>query len=128
MAHVSLTPDHYIRSNFQSQGCQGIVRSPVADCLIEVADTGTELDLNGSVLDGEDALNAGIYIHDCESVTIKNGVIKDFYYGIRAVNVGKLTIEDCVVSDNHNPKDRGWLPDTDDPMEEGFGGGFTCCE
>ena len=124
MAHVSLTPDHYTRRNFQSRDYQGIVRSPVEDCIIEIAAAGIELDLNGSVLDGEDSLNTGIYLHDCESVTIKNGVIKGFYYGIRAVNVGKLTIQDCVISDNHNPKDRGWLSDTNNPVEEGFGGGI----
>jgi parallel beta-helix repeat protein len=108
---TALTPDHY-------------TRSPEGGSLIEISDDGVELDLGGAVLDGEDFAGFGVYVHDCKSVTIKNGVIKGFHYGIRAENVGKLTIRNCVVSDNHNPRDTGWLPDTDDPSDEGFGGGL----
>ena len=69
------------------------------DALIEVGKDGVEIDLAGAVLDGEDCT------------------------GIRAENVRELRIENCIVSDNHNP-DVGWLPDSDDPTEDGFGGGI----
>jgi parallel beta-helix repeat protein len=51
-------------------------------------------------------------------------MVRAFYVGIRAVNVENLNIENCVVSDNHNPTDVEWLPDADDPKEEGFGAGI----
>ena len=95
-----------------------------AGCDIEVDSDGVELDLGGAVLDGETFKGSGIYVHDCEGATIRNGTIKGFYYGIRAQNVKKLRIENCVVSDNHNPSDAGWLSDTVDPAEDGFGGGI----
>ena len=97
------------------------------DALIEVSRDGVEIDLAGAVLDGEDRTGFGVYLHDCRRVTIRNGIIKGFYYGIRAENVRELRIENCVVSDNHNP-DVGWLSDTDDPVEDGFGGGVYLCE
>ena len=123
MPDVSLTPGRYTKGGFESREYRRIVPSPAEDCLIEVSADGTTVDLNGSVLDGEKSVKAGIYVHDCEGVTIKQGTVRGFYYGIRAVNVSRLTIENCVVSDNHNPRDAGWLPDADEPMEEGFGGG-----
>ena len=82
------------------------------------------LDLSGVVLDGEDDGDVGISVRDCEDVTIQNGVIRGFHYGIQAENVTRLSINNCVVSDNTNPIDAGWLPDTDSPVEEGFGGGI----
>ena len=106
-----------------------VVRVPEAGnhdaaCPIEVTSDGIELDLGGAVLDGESFKGFGVFVHDCEGVTIRNGTIKGFYYGIRAQNVRRLRIENCVVSDNHNPSDVGWLPDTVDPVEDGFGGGI----
>ncbi len=113
---TTLVPARYSRPLDRADGSEG-------GSLIEVSDDGVVLDLAGAVLDGEDFTGLGVYVHDCESVTIKNGVIKGFYYGIRAEDVGKLTIRNCVVSDNYNPRDIGWLPDTGDPSEDGFGGG-----
>jgi hypothetical protein len=43
------------------------------------------------------------------------------YGGERVTN---LRIENCVLSDNHNLPEVGWLDDTDEPAEEGFGGGM----
>ena len=82
------------------------------------------LDLSGVTLDGEGAGGVGIRVHDCDDVTIENGVITGFHYGIQAHNVSNLNIRGCVVSDNTNPTDAGWLPDTVAPVEEGFGGGI----
>ncbi len=113
---TTLVPARYSRPLDRADGSEG-------GSLIEVSDDGVVLDLAGAVLDGEDFTGLGFYVHDCESVTIENGVIKGFYYGIRAENVRRLTIRNCVVSDNHNPRDVGWLPDTGDPVEDGFGGG-----
>ena len=91
---------------------------------MSVSTSGVCLDLSGVFLDGEGAGGVGISVRDCEDVTIQNGVIKGFHYGIHAENVDRLSIQNCVVSDNTNPTDAGWLPDTDSPMEEGFGGGI----
>ncbi|MCH7801009.1 MAG: right-handed parallel beta-helix repeat-containing protein [Chloroflexi bacterium] len=55
---------------------------------------------------------------------IRNGMIRGFYQGIKIVDCQRVTIENCVVSDNHNPADTGWLTDTASPNEEGFGGGI----
>ena len=76
------------------------------------------------VLDGEGAGGVGVWVHDCADVTIVNGMVIGFHYGIRAENVGNLNVRGCVVSDNANPRDAGWLPDIDAPVEEGFGGGI----
>ena len=91
---------------------------------MEVSAAGTEVDMSGAVLDDESNGGVGIHVHDCDGVTIKHGVIKGFHHGIRAVNVTRLRILNCVVSDNHNPLDTGWLPDSVEPVEEGFGGGI----
>ena len=82
------------------------------------------LDLSGVTLDGEGNGGVGIWVHDCDDVTIENGVLTGFHYGIQAHNVSNLNIRGCVVSDNTNPTDAGWLPDTVAPVEEGFGGGI----
>ena len=92
--------------------------------LIEICEDGLDLDLAGAVLDGEDRTGSGIYVHDCERVTIKNGIIKGFYHGVRAEHVRGLRIANCVVSDNHNPTHQDWLSDTVNPSEAGFGGGI----
>ena len=92
--------------------------------IVEIRSDGVELDLAGAVIDGEDFTGPGIYVRDCQNVTIKNGIIKGCYYGIRAERLKNLRVENCVVSDNHNPKDVGWLSDTADPNEKGFGGGI----
>ncbi len=97
--------------------CRGI--SPA----VEIATDGVTLDLAGSVIDGGDFTGVGIHIHDCSGVTIRNGIVRRFYQGVRAENVRGLRVLDCVVSGNHNPRDVEWLPDTHDPVEEGFGGG-----
>ena len=120
----TLEPDRYTKALVESRKEDGTDERAAAECLIEIASDGVELDLGGAVLDGDDFKGFGIHVHDCEGVTIRNGTIKGFYYGIRAQNVTKLSIENCIVSDNHNPSDAGWLPDTIDPVEEGFGGGI----
>ena len=121
---TTLGPDRYTKDLIETWMREGTIEGAADGCLIEVSTSGVELDLGGAVLDGEDFSGFGIYVHDCEGVTIKNGIVKGFYYGIRAERVSKLKIESCVVSDNHNPRDAGWLPDTIDPVEDGFGGGI----
>jgi parallel beta-helix repeat protein len=122
-APLALDPQHYTKDFVETLCRQGAFEAAAENCLIEISDDGVVLDLRGAVLDGEDFTGSGIHVHDCSGVTIKNGIIKGFYYGIRASDAADLTIENCVVSDNYNPRDRGWLTDTIDPVEEGFGGG-----
>ena len=124
ITHVTVTPNHYTRATFDpSQYPATPTRAP-ADTVIEIRQDGLVLDLSGVTLDGEGAGGVGIRVHDCDDVTIENGVITGFHYGIQAHNVSNLNIRGCVVSDNTNPTDAGWLPDTVAPVEEGFGGGI----
>ncbi len=92
--------------------------------LIEINSDNLVLDLNGAVLNGKDFKNYGIYIHDCRNVTIINGMIKGFYYGIYAENVSNLRVDNNVVSHNYNNPNCGWLDDGFNPNEKGFGGGI----
>ena len=124
MPEIILNPDRYTAGNPVPHGRSSGDHLPSDSCLLEVSTDGVMVNLNGSVLDGENTINAGIYVHDCRDVTIKKGMVRAFYVGIRAVNVENLNIENCVVSDNHNPTDVEWLPDADDPKEEGFGAGI----
>ena len=124
MPEIILNPDRYTAANPVPHGRSSGDHLPSDSCLLEVSTDGVMVNLNGSVLDGENTINAGIYVHDCRDVTIKKGMVRAFYVGIRAVNVENLNIETCVVSDNHNPTDVEWLPDADDPKEEGFGAGI----
>ena len=107
---IRLTPDRYVGSG----------HGPV----FEVVTDGVTLDLSGCVVDGVDFTGGGIHVHDCADVTIRGGVVRGFHQGIRAENVRSLSIEDCVVSDNYSPQGIGWLPDTNDPNENGYGGGI----
>ena len=122
-APLALDPQRYTKDFVETLWRQGAFEAAAEGCLIEVSADGVILDLRGAVLDGEDFSGFGIHVHDCAGVTIKNGIIKGFYYGIRASDAANLTIENCVVSDNYNPRDHGWLTDTIEPAEEGFGGG-----
>ena len=124
MPEIILNPDRYTAANPVPHGRSSGDHLPSDSCLLEVSTDGVMVNLNGSVLDGENTINAGSYVHDCRDVTIKKGMVRAFYVGIRAVNVENLNIENCVVSDNHNPTDVEWLPDADDPKEEGFGAGI----
>ena len=107
---VKMTPDRYVGSG--------------SEPVFEIATDGVTLDLSGCVVDGVDFTGVGVHVHDCAGVTIRGGVIRGFYRGIRAENVRGLRIEDCVVSDNHNPRGVGWLADTHQPNEDGYGGGI----
>ena len=109
-ASTKLTPDRYA--------------SPGSGPAFEVAANGVTLDLSGCVIDGVDLTGDGVHVHDCADVTVRGGAIRSFFQGIRAENVRNLRIEDCVVSDNHNQGDAGWLPDTHLPNEAGYGGGI----
>ena len=124
MTHVSVIPDRYTRSTFDSPRYRGLQPTPAPGACIEVCTDGVALDLSGVVLDGEGAGGAGVWVHDCSDVTIVNGTVIGFHYGIHAENVSSLTIRGCAASDNTNPADAGWLPDTEAPVEDGFGGGI----
>ena len=126
MTNVSVRPDRYTRDSFQPSQYGGLQAPSAYGVIIEICTDGVALDLAGAVLDGEGAggVGVGIWIHDCQDVTITHGMLMGFHYGIRAESVSNLTIRDCVVSDNTNPLDANWLPDIEAPMEEGFGGGI----
>ena len=124
MSPITLIPRRYIVADKQLLEAAGLTVASSKDSLIEISTNGTDVDLCGAVIDGEGVGGSGIHVHDCEDVTVKNGMIRGFHFGVRAENVARLIIEDCVISDNHNPQGIGWLPDTHEPVEEGFGGGI----
>lgn len=124
MIDVRVTPDRYTRDTFVPSRYSGLAAQASPGAVIEIRTDGVALDLSGVVLDGERNGGVGIWVHDCKDVTIVNGTVVGFHYGIHAENVNSLTIRGCVVSDNANPLDAGWLPDIQQPVEEGFGGGI----
>ena len=124
MVDVRVTPDRYTRDTFAPSRYPGMETRSSSGAVIEVRTDGVVLDLSGVVLDGEGNGGVGIWVHDCQDVTIANGMILGFHYGIQADNVSNLSIRGCVVSDNTNPRDAGWLSDIEAPVEEGFGGGI----
>ena len=124
MYYVSVTPDHYTAGSFDPSRFSGLRALASPGILVELCTDGVVLDLSGVVLDGRGTGGTGIWVHDCHDVTIINGVVMGFHFGIRADNVTNLTIRGCVVADNTNPSDAGWLPDIVAPVEEGFGGGI----
>ena len=124
MSRVTVAPDRYTKRTFNPSQYRGLQAKPSQGTVIEVCTDGVVLDLSGVMLDGRETGGVGIRVHDCNDVTIINGVVIGFHYGIRAENVTNLNIRGCVVSDNTNPLDSGWLSDTETPIEEGFGGGI----
>ncbi len=124
MTRISVVPDRYTRDTFKPSRYPGLEAPASSGAVIEIRTDGVTLDLSGVVVDGERHGGVGIWVHDCRDVTIANGILIGFHYGIRAENVRNLNISDCVVSDNTNPLDVGWLPDIEAPVEEGFGGGI----
>lgn len=124
MTTVRVPPARYTRDTFDSSCYAGLHAQPPPGTVIEISADGLTLDLSGVVLDGEANCDTAIWIHDCRDVSIINGVVIRFHWGIRAQNVTNLKIQGCVVSDNTNPLDAGWLSDIDAPVEEGFGGGI----
>ena len=121
---VNIAPGRYTKGTLDPSHYPGLRGASLQDSFIDISTDGLVLDLSGAVLDGEGTAAVGISVHDCRNVTIRYGAVVGFHYGIHATNVTSLTIHDCVVSDNTNPLDAGWLPDIEEPIEEGFGGGI----
>ena len=124
MMDVRVIPDRYTRDTFVPSPYPGLETRASPGALIEICTDNVSLDLSGVALDGERKGGVGIWVHDCQDVTIANGIVIGFHYGIHADNVNNLTIRGCVVSDNTNSRDAGWMPDIEAPVEEGFGGGI----
>ena len=124
MTCVRVIPGRYTRDTIEASQYPGLEAPASTGTVIEICTDGVTLDLSGVVLDGERKGGVGVWVHDCRDVTIANGIMIGFHYGIRAENVSNLSIRGCVVSDNTNPLDAGWLPDIEAPVEEGFGGGI----
>ena len=124
MTRVSVVPDRYTRDTFKPSQYPGLEARVSPGTFIEICTDGVTLDLSGVVLDGRETGGVGIRVHDCRDVTIANGAIFGFHYGIHAESVTNLVVRGCMVADNANPVDAGWLPDIERPVEEGFGGGI----
>jgi parallel beta-helix repeat protein len=90
--------------------------------LIEGRDDGArvEVDLGGGVLIGgtgspHEHAGTGILIRG-RNVTLRNGTIRGFKVGVRAIDCDGLILEDLVVSDNHAQRLRSkpWAEDSSD--------------
>ena len=80
-----------------------IVNNDLADCLwdgIVVGAPGITIDLNGHLIDGK-GVGAGIRNDGFDSVTIRNGIVEDFDYGVM-LNQGttRNIVEDITVQKN----------------------------
>ena len=107
MQTISIPPGRYTRQTFDTALLNGLDQSRTDGAVMGVSASGVVLDLSGVFLDGEGAGGIGISVRDCEDVTVQNGVIRGFHYGIHVENVNRLSINNCVVSDNANPIDAG---------------------
>ncbi|MBL9121407.1 MAG: right-handed parallel beta-helix repeat-containing protein [Phycisphaerae bacterium] len=59
------------------------------------------LDLNGSTLVGSGGVTYGVQSIGHSSVSIVNGTIKGYYYGVRAENGSSVIVTGCTLSDNY---------------------------
>ena len=80
-----------------------IVNNDLADCIwdgIVIGAPGITIDLNGHLIDGK-GIGAGIRNDGFDSVTIKNGIVEDFDYGVM-LNAGttRNIVEDMTVQKN----------------------------
>ncbi len=76
---------------------------------VSIGASGITLDMNGATLVGTDFANYGVTCIGFDNVTIANGVIKNYYYGIRIENGLGIQILDHDLSNN-------WLdPNSVDP-------------
>ena len=62
MPEIILNPDRYTAANPVLHGRSSGDYLPSDSCLLEVSTDGVMVNLNGSVLDGENTINAGIYV------------------------------------------------------------------
>ena len=67
---------------------------------ISVGASGVTLDLNGAVLIGSGFNGAGVTSVGFDNITIKNGTIRGYYYGVRVENGSQIQILDNNLSDN----------------------------
>ena len=91
MTRVSIIPDRYTRATFQPSQYPGLKALPSPEAIIEICADGLVLDLPGVVLDGEGNGGVAVWVHDCSDVTIANGIVIGFHWGIRAENVNNHT-------------------------------------
>ena len=67
---------------------------------VSIGASGITLDMNGATLVGTDFANYGVTCIGFDNVTIANGVIKNYYYGIRIENGSGIQILDHDLSNN----------------------------
>lgn len=67
---------------------------------VSIGASGIILDMNGAVLQGTGFANYGVTCIGFDAVTIQNGVLKEYYYGMRVENGSSIEIRDNDLSDN----------------------------
>lgn len=82
------------------------------------------IDLNYSILDGRNYSGVGIYLRECQNITVKNGIIKGFFYGLSATGCQNIQILGNNFSNNFDNPNAGWLDDNFKGDSHGFGGGI----
>ncbi len=90
--------------------------------VIVVAADRVVLDGNGLILDGKGKTGFGIVLRGRSRVTIRNFVLRNFFYAIFAEDCTELEIEDSDLSDNAGSD--GTFLDINQPLEATCGGGI----
>ena len=67
---------------------------------VTIGADGVTLDLNGAVLVGNGGTTYGVASIGHSNVTVTNGTLKGYYYGIRVENGGSVTVSHCTLSGN----------------------------
>ncbi|MHC4065640.1 MAG: NosD domain-containing protein, partial [Planctomycetota bacterium] len=67
---------------------------------VSIGAAGITLDMNGATLVGTDFNNYGVTCIGYDNVTIKNGTVRGYYYGMRIENGTGITIQDNNLSEN----------------------------
>jgi parallel beta-helix repeat protein len=89
--------------------------------VIVVAADGIVLDGNGLVLDGLGRAGFGIVLRGRSGVTVRNFVVRNFFYALFAEDCSSLVIEDNDLSENAGSDDT--FLDINQPLEAACGGG-----
>ena len=90
--------------------------------VIVVAADGIVLDGNGLVLDGLGRAGFGIVLRGRSGVTVRNFVVRNFFYALVAEDCSALVIEDNDFSENAGSDDT--FLDINQPLEAACGGGI----
>jgi parallel beta-helix repeat protein len=68
---------------------------------VTIGARGVTLDMNGATLVGSGGVTYGVTSIGHSNVTIANGTLKGYYYGVRVESGAGISVLDCTLSDNY---------------------------